>query len=108
MTDIENNNLQNRVDSLELQMLDLQENLTNLIELNNLLAGKHHALMECVVFSIMNNDQVKTATTLSATAVYDYVNEALENQALDETYKKGVLQDTNVFFERLLDYKNRR
>jgi regulator of replication initiation timing len=105
MTDIEK--LEKRVKTLDKQVKDLQENLKTLGVANNLLAGKHHALLECVVFSIMNSDQVKTSTTLSSTDVYDRIDEALDSQALDETYKKGVLQDTNVFFERLLDYKNR-
>lgn len=106
MTDA--NKLEKRVKNLEEKVANLQENLEALGDANNLLAGKNMALLECVVFSIMNPNQVKTSTTLSATDIYDAINAALDSQDIPDSYKKGARLGTDAFFERVLDNKRYR
>lgn len=103
MTDIKK--LEARLDSLESQVIDLQENLEALGEANNILAGQHLALLECTAQVIARPDFLKNAPTLFATAVYDLINSASEGKEIPEACKQSAREETDAFFSRLNDLK---
>jgi hypothetical protein len=55
--------------------------------------------------AIMKPDQVKNASTLSSTLLYDNVSEAIDETVVSETYMKAVREEINEFFERVIVYK---
>lgn len=105
MTKDEKELLENRVESLELQMLDMQDNLKTLGEANNCLASRHHALLECIAFMIAQPEKASNAPMLCATVVYDSITSALDGEEMPEIYKKVSREETDVFFSRVSDYK---
>lgn len=98
--------LEARLESLESQVMDLQENLEALGEANNSLAAKHHALLECIAFMIAQPDMANSAPMLCATVVYDSIVLAVENEDMPEVYKQASREETDVFFSRVRDYKH--
>lgn len=97
--------LEKRVKKLEQQIADLQENIDSIGELNNTLTCRHNALAECLAHIIARPDFLKNAPTLFATAVYDLINLAADDQEISETCAKASREEIDAFFSRIQELK---